>query len=70
MAPRSSIIREPAGLPRGKAFTADQQAAAAPTRTPAEHWRHIAETYRWIGYYRRAMGRWRPNPEDGGWGPL
>ncbi len=66
MAPRSS--ETPRDYFEAKAVIADQRAAAAPTRALAECWQLIAENYRWIAYYRRAMGRWRPNLEDGDWG--
>ncbi len=62
MTPRSS------GKPRddfeAKATFADDQADLAPTRQVAERWRHIAKTYRWIGYYRLAFGKWQPPAAD------
>jgi hypothetical protein len=68
MAPQSSD--NPLDYLEAMAVSADQRAAVAPTRMLAEHWRQIAKAYRWIAYYRRVRGRWRPHPENSGWDPV
>ncbi len=64
MAPRSSEPRQ--HFFEAKASFAAERAVTAPTPQLAERWRHIAETYRWIAYHRRAFGKWQPPPDAAG----
>ncbi len=68
MTPRSS--GKPQDYFEAKASFAEAQAEVAPTDHRAERWRHIAKTYRWLGYYRRAFGKWQPPAVDEPDGPL
>lgn len=43
-----------------KAASADARAKQSKSPDHAESWRHVAKTYRWISYHRKAIGKWQP----------
>ena len=59
----SAMVPQPAQQSEyyeAKAVEADGKAASASTNGLAESWEHVAETYRWMAYHRRAIGKWGP----------